>query len=392
MAFRTGGDSKRGALWKRKAEEMAAGSGFGFGFGSASGSGVWDAPLGRGHASLAFGSAARPSSAATAPGDHFRAASMRAAALQRAVDRDWLPGERGPRMTAAGAAMAGGGGGGGERNFLVCTLLTPDTRPDALIACLASLLRARLENGGGHGGRGGPAGGAQVRVTVYHAHDADLEPYEDAWHLPWADADVALRFRAAVAAEPPAALADDPRACRALFRLRAMNAAVGAAEQLHAHLLWISPGVIFGADPFGELLRYVPDVAVLGHHEGARKYSTAALFVAQQALVRARGLLTAMRSGLVHDAGLGTLRNAAPGCASCEALADHYLTRAAEARSGPPSAAAGFAVLARTRFLPQTSPAHVVFTRVPLGMTNPSGSPAQEFLAAVDALAQSDQH
>jgi hypothetical protein len=291
--------------------------------------------------------------------------SMRAAAAQAEIDLDWLPGERGPVSAIEVESRRV------DKRFLVAVPIDETTPVDGLITCLGSLLRVRIEDE--------PFG--EMRVTLYHPASMPTEPFADVLALPWEQAGVQLRFRP-VANIDAGAGPLMPLACGALMRLRAMNAALGAIHQMQCTLLWIEPAILFGRDPMGELYTYALDLTVMGSYRGGRAYTTAAMLVPFSAAPRARDMVTFMRGSLTRDLRSGNLRHAAHGAHDPVDVLDGYLTRLLTGR------AFHFRVLARTRFVPMSSPAQIVAARVPFALTLPTRSSTDEFLSAVDAFAK----
>jgi hypothetical protein len=359
MAFRAHDGLKRSLLWRRKAEEMttaAAVPAAAPAVGRAAWSGIVAASL---------TPAQPPVIAPSAASAYFQAVSMRAAEAQNEIDMDWLPGEKGPTSAVEVESRRV------EKRFLVAIPIDAETPVDALVTCLGSLLRARIEDE--------PYG--EIRITLYHPAAMPTEPFADVWDLPWEQAGVQLRFRP-VADVDAGAGAIQPLACGALGRLRAMNAAIGAIHQMQCQLLWIEPAVLFGTDPMAELYTYALDMAFMGSYRGGRAYTTAAMLIPFSASARAREVITALRGAVMRDLKSGNLRHAAHGARGSVELLDGYLTRLLTGR------AFHYRVFARTRFIPMSSPAQIIAARVPLALTLPTRSTAEEFLTAVDAFAK----
>lgn len=374
MAFRAHDGPKRSLLWRRKAEELTAASAGPVG-------GAFAAAGAAGAARAAPSSAARaawsgtwagtaqppqpPVIAPSAASAYFQAVSMRAAEAQNDIDLDWLPGEKGPVSAVEVERRRV------EKRFLVAIPIDAETPPEALVTCLGSLLRTRIEN---------DAFG-EIRITLYHPAAMPTEPFADVMELPWEQAGVQLRFRPVAnvdAGEGPV----HPLACGALGRLRAMNAAIGAIQQMQCQLLWIEPAVLFGTEPMAELYTYALDMAFMGSYRGGRTYTTSAMLTPFSASARAREIITALRGAVMRDVRSGNLRRAAHGAHNSVDLLDGYLTRILTGR------AVHFRVLARTRFIPMSSPAQIIAARVPFALTLATRSTAEEFLSAVDAFAK----
>ena len=296
--------------------------------------------------------------------EYFQTMSMRAAEAQRDINLDWLPGERGPTSITDVAAK------GVDKTFLVAIPIDPSTSVEALVTCLGSLLRARVE--------GEPFG--EMRITVYHPASMNLAPLlDDVWGLPWDQAGITLRFRSVEEAEGHT----DALLNGALFKLRAMNAAVGASQTMQCNLLWVEHTVLFGADPFADVYAYARDIAFMGSHRGGRAYTTSAMLVPFSSTMRAKDVITSLRTGVRKEG--ATSRNAtahltAQGITTPVDLLDTLLTRLLAGRS------VHFRVFARTRFIPMASAAQVIAARVPFALTLVTRSTAEEFLAAVDAV------
>lgn len=357
MAFRARDASKRTALWRRKAEEMQQPLGAPPGLPPGR-------PLDRAIPGAQPAAAARPSvigpSSVT---EYFQTMSMRAAEAQRDINLDWLPGERGPTSITDVAAQ------GVDKTFLVAVPIDPSTSVEALVTCLGSLLRARVE--------GEPFG--EMRITVYHPASMNLAPMDDVWGLPWDQAGIVLRFRPVEEAEGHT----DALISGALFKLRAMNAAVGASQTMQCNLLWVEHAVLFGADPFADVYAYARDMAFMGSHRGGRAYTTSAMLVPFSSAMRAKDVITSLRTGVRREGATGrnaTTHLAAQGITTPVDLLDALLTRLLAGRS------IHFRVFARTRFIPMASAAQVVAARAPFALTLVTRSTAEEFLAAVDAV------
>jgi hypothetical protein len=299
--------------------------------------------------------------------------AMRAAEMQEHIDRDLLPHELGPERWGVLDEAAV------PKDFNVAMYLYENLDPDLLLACLASLLRSRAR-----GSRGGSPAFGEIRMTVYSDAKTALEPYEDAWNLPWADAGVTVTFRD-IPGKPPSN--PDPVVQHVLCKLRAMNAAVSAASQQRRHLVWLSPGIICGSDMFGELWQYAVDLTVLAGRS-AGQYSSSIMLVPVSAVTLARELLAVIRISLLRDQQNqpSLLTELSP-----DRMLDRYLTdEMARHRFH-------HRVLKRTRFRPEVTPSEVLRSDCPAGRVDsgsafPDGTGLlDEFLAvsgAIDGVGQ----
>jgi hypothetical protein len=319
---------------------------------------------------------------------------MRTARSMASVRIDLMHGEIGPAAPSVVSTTHS------PTNFLFAMHLTEHSHVDAAKATMLSLIRSRTGSAAPRLFVAPPAqspfGACRVLLLWRAGAESGLR---ELCALPWASVGVEVAvqnmaecFAAAQARTenqseadampPPTSETLTPIVREALGHVQAMRAAMAAAKRAGVHLVWVMPGILFGADPLRDLWGYSLRVAVMAGL-APRTYSMALMLVPVCATVAGNTLLNMMRGALVRDARSGRSGLLAK-TGMCDGLLDEYLTHELLHKHVPHQ------VLLRTRFLPSTSIAAVVQTCPPAGridIVDVFGQPAsvlEDFLAHVE--------